>query len=310
MYPPRTRPRSPSPPYRPRATRLGLREETVSRGIPLPGIVAPAACLQLQAPSRRSFAAGAEGSLLSLCGGCLVERHISGAQEILCGPRSRPLTCFASSPCGRLWAVGESYAATRHGQVTIVSQDDSQPVMQLSVGFKRGVRNVAWAASGELLACIAEEGGDQAGDQQLIVWSWPAGERLAMSACGRGTLDLAGSLQVPAFVTVGTVGARTWTLLEPQELVTYSGTRARSPGSSRGSTGSGGSSLPLRLFPRPLPVGATPSGRRRSADDGATAATWGLACDVFLATRQGSIWACNVECKTQSHVCSRELGRK
>ncbi|CAE8659211.1 unnamed protein product, partial [Polarella glacialis] len=34
------------------------------------------------------------------------------------------------------------------------------------------------------------------------------------------------------------------------------------------------------------------------------------ACDVFLATRQGSIWACNVECKTQSHVCSRELGRK
>ena len=52
-----------------------------------------------------------------ISGGSLFETNMEGHQQVKLGPRPRPLTCLANSPCGKWWAMGESCFGGRSGQV-------------------------------------------------------------------------------------------------------------------------------------------------------------------------------------------------
>lgn len=52
-----------------------------------------------------------------ISGGSLFETNMEGHQQVQLGPRPRPLTCVANSPCGKWWAMGESCFGGRSGQV-------------------------------------------------------------------------------------------------------------------------------------------------------------------------------------------------
>eukprot|EP00931_Biecheleriopsis_adriatica_P061334 TRINITY_DN36882_c0_g1_i1.p1 TRINITY_DN36882_c0_g1~~TRINITY_DN36882_c0_g1_i1.p1 ORF type:complete len:1198 (+),score=218.59 TRINITY_DN36882_c0_g1_i1:81-3674(+) len=330
MYPPRSRLRSPSPrstsPLPGRSLRLGQRDEVLraemSRELPLPGSLAPSLSLQPQAvASRRCFAAGPSSSLLSISGGCILQSQKCPSrvtQELRVGPRPRPLTCLAVSTCGNLMAVGESCGGGRPGQILILSSDAAEEMTTIAVGPRRIVRHICWAAKGDLLAAIVESETDQVagGDQQLMVWHWRDGERLAASACGRGTQDLAGSPDSEAMflLTVGPCGAKIWSLLKPQEL------RATSPGRARSSSVGCVTSLPLRLVGRnvPLTSGALArgnavggaAGRRRPPEDALVAAVWGTERSYFLATRQGGLGSGQFSELSQIAATWRQMGRK
>eukprot|EP00438_Fugacium_kawagutii_P011207 Skav213773 [mRNA] locus=scaffold3228:76714:78438:+ [translate_table: standard] len=172
----------------------------------MPGPLGPSASLQPQALASR------------ISGGSLFETNLEGHQHLKVGPRPRPLTCLANSPCGKWWAMGESCFSGRSGQVIIMSSE-KEVAASLPVGVRRTARHVCWAANGELVAAIVEFESEQvvAAEQQLMVWSWPSGERLASSSCGRGTQDVAGSPDGALLLTVGPSGAKLWTLMRSQE---------------------------------------------------------------------------------------------
>ncbi|CAJ1458384.1 unnamed protein product [Effrenium voratum] len=253
------------------------REETPRDApeIPLPGAQAPSASLQPQAlASRHGFAAGPHGSLLSISGGSVFATGREG-QQLQLGPRPRPLGCLSSSVCGRWWAVGEGCFGGRSGQVTVMGTGP-EPLASLPVGVRRSARHVCWAARGELLAAIVEFESEQAApEQQLMVWSWPSGERLASCSCGRGIQDLVGAPDGAVLLTLGLAGPKVWTLLRAQDAVA-----AKAPAVKV----SLGGALPLRLVGRALPVTLPPS-RAKRREEGLVAAAWGLDSCLFLATR-------------------------
>ena len=279
--------RSPSPRGGPRSRYAREDNRYDAHEVPLPGAHAPSFTLQPQAvSSRHCFAAGAvRGTLLSISGGSLFESSAESHQQIQLGPRPRPLTCIAGSPCGKWWAIGESCFGGRSGQVIIMSGESKEVIAVMPVGVRRTARHLCWAAQGELVAAIVEFESEHAGaaDQQLMVWSWPSGERLATSTCGRGTQDMAGSPDGAVLLTVGSYGAKVWTLIRSHDSVT-----GRATGGIKLSCGGG--FLPLRLLGRSLPIGpvgpsappsarniaGTAAGRRRPAEDALVAVAFGL----------------------------------
>jgi len=324
MYPPRRR--SPSP-LQGRHLRLGAREEIApehSRDVLSPGTVAPLASLQPQAVSSRRFAAASNQhgpTFLSISGGSLLETaQDTRLQEFRLGPRPRPLTCLAASPCGDFWAVAEACSAGRPSQVLVVGRKKGHEIEgQMHVGPRRVVRQMAWAASSGLLAAVVETETDQAGagEQQLVVWSWPQCERLAATTCGRNTKDLAGAPEAAGFLTVGPCGAKIWTIAKQDA-------RATSPRAVRREAAALSTNAPMyRLVGAsiPLSVGAnagdgmrsasTTIGKRRQSEDALTAATCGAAKTFFLATRQGRLGLCTVfSVEVPQRVEWRNMGRK
>lgn len=304
--------RSPTPTLLGGRSRLTARDEqrdTLAE-IPLPGPLGPSASLQPQAlASRHCFAAG-HGSLLSISGGSLFETNFEGHQQLQLGPRPRPLTCLANSPCGKWWAMGESCFGGRSGQVIIMSSE-KEVAASLPVGVRRSARHVCWAANGELVAAIVEFESEQvvAADQQLMVWSWPSGERLASSSCGRGTQDVAGSPDGAVLLTVGPAGAKLWTLMRSQEStgVKGAGVKASAASASFGM-------LPLRLVGRALPALPGPKtlnapGLRRRPEDALVAVAWGLESCLFLATRQGGLGLTSCDSQQKAPIW-RDMGRR
>lgn len=300
--------RSPSPPLggRSRLTARDEQREMLAQEVPLPGALGPSASLQPQAlSSRHCFAAG-HGSLLSISGGSLFETNMEGHQQVQLGPRPRPLTCLANSPCGKWWAMGESCFGGRSGQVIILNSE-KEVAASLPVGVRRTARHVCWAARGELVAAIVEFESEQvvAADQQLMVWSWPSGERLASSSCGRGAQDIAGSPDGAVLLTVGPCGAKLWTLIRSQDSTAVKGAGVKA------SFGV----LPLRLVGRALPAlpgpkTSAPSLRRRP-EDALVAVAWGLESCLFLATRQGGLGLTFCDSNVQQKTpIWRDMGRR
>lgn len=171
-----------SPPGRTRQA-----SEVRGRELALPGLLAPSACLQPQAVATRGCI-GNDGALLSLNGGSLFETS-EGHQALRLGPRPRPLTCLSGSPCGHFWAIGESCSGGRGGQVLVLN-GAKQLVTSLPLGVRRSCRHLCWACHSELIAAVVEFESDQpVPEQQIMVWSWPKGERLATASCDRGTQE-------------------------------------------------------------------------------------------------------------------------
>lgn len=309
--------RSPSPTLggRSRLTARDEQRDTLAE-IPLPGPLGPSASLQPQAlASRHCFAAG-HGSLLSISGGSLFETNLEGHQQLQLGPRPRPLTCLANSPCGKWWAMGESCFGGRSGQVIIMSSE-KEVAASLPVGVRRSARHVCWAANGELVAAIVEFESEQvvAADQQLMVWSWPSGERLASSSCGRGTQDVAGSPDCAVLLTVGPSGAKLWTLMRSQDSTAVKGAGVKASAVSAASAASASFGvLPLRLVGRALPALPGPKtsnapGLRRRPEDALVAVAWGLESCLFLATRQGGLGLTSCDSQQKAPIW-RDMGRR
>ena len=166
-----------------------------------------------------------------------------------------------------------------------MSSESKDVVSTMSLGVRRCARYLCWAAQGELVAAIVEFESEHStsAEQQLMVWSWPSGERLATSTCGRGTQDIAGSPDEAVLLTVGPYGAKVWTLVRSHDSIT-----GRAAGGIKLSCGGG--LLPLRLLGRSLPigpvgptalaacsrlVGTATAGRRRPAEDSLVAVAFG-----------------------------------
>lgn len=311
--------RSPSPRGVPRSRYAQEENRHDAHESLLPGLLAPSFTLQPQAiASRHCFAAAATGTLLSISGGSLFESTESH-QQIQLGPRPRPLTCMAGSPCGRWWAIGESCFGGRSGQVIVMSSESKDVVSTMSLGVRRCARYLCWAAQGELVAAIVEFESEHStsAEQQLMVWSWPSGERLATSTCGRGTQDIAGSPDEAVLLTVGPYGAKVWTLVRSHDSIT-----GRAAGGIKLSCGGG--LLPLRLLGRSLPigpvgptalaacsrlVGTATAGRRRPAEDSLVAVAFGVESALFLATKHGGLGVTFCESTSKAPLW-RDLGKR
>ena len=286
--------RSPSPRGCPRSRYAREEHPHDAHELPLPGAHAPSCTLQPQAvASRHCFAAGACGTLLSISGGSLFESSAESHQQIQVGPRPRPLTCIAGSPCGKWLAIGESCFGGRSGQVIIISGESKEVAAVMTLGVRRSARHLCWAAQGELVAAIVEFESEHTmtAEQQLMVWSWPSGERLATSTCGRGTQDMAGAPDGAVFLTVGAFGAKVWTLVRSHDSIA-----SRAAGGVKISCGGG--FLPLRLLGRSLPIGpvgpaalaacnrnlagTASAGRRRPAEDALIAVAFGPSSSDIL----------------------------
>lgn len=211
--------------------------------------------------------------------------------------------------------MGESCFGGRSGQVIIMSSE-KEVAASLPVGVRRSARHVCWAANGELVAAIVEFESEQvvAADQQLMVWSWPSGERLASSSCGRGTQDVAGSPDGAVLLSVGPSGAKLWTLMRSDSTGAKAAVKASASSFASGSFGA----LPLRLVGRALPAlpGALPGaktsnapGLRRRPEDALVAVTWGLESCLFLATRQGGLGLTSCDSQQKAPIW-RDMGRR
>jgi len=184
-------------------------EET--RDVSLPGTLLPTGALRPQAfAAQGTFAATAGGSVVCLCGGCAVECHVDGAQELTCTARSRPLQCCALSPCGRYLAAGEA-AGGRGTQLLVF--DRKKNALPTALSGHHGVRLLAWGPRSSYLVSISDDGSQV--DQQLILWSWPEAERLATSSV-RAVTELAFARDGLAFATVGALAPRRWSFSQPE----------------------------------------------------------------------------------------------
>lgn len=200
-----------------------------------------------------------------------------------------------------------------------MSSESKDVVSTMPLGVRRCARYLCWAAQGELVAAIVEFESEHStsAEQQLMVWSWPSGERLATSTCGRGTQDIAGSPDEAVLLTVGPYGAKVWTLVRSHDSIT-----GRSAGGIKLSCGGG--LLPLRLLGRSLPIGpigptalaacsrlagAATAGRRRPAEDSLVAVAFGVESALFLATKHGGLGVTFCESTSKAPLW-RDLGKR
>lgn len=179
-----------------------------------PGALAPSAVINPQASlSQHSFAALRGGAVVSLTGGCCVESSSDGSQVVRCSPRCRHLGCCALSPCERFLAVAEVAGAGRSPQVLVFDRIACAPGRSASAilsGHRHAVKILAWCSQGSMLISLGQAESDQAGDHQLLIWSWPQAERLVVISCPRGVLGLAVAPDFPAFATVSGTSAARW----------------------------------------------------------------------------------------------------
>jgi len=278
----RRRRQSPSPSSRSR--RRHQQEEELRpaelRECALPGTLTSAGALRPQVlASPHAFAAAAGGAVACICGGSVVECESDGSQLLRCGPRSRPLQCCALSPCGRYLAAGEAGGAGRGPQVLIFDRVRGGAPSALR-GHHHGVRLIAWSPKAAYLVTIGDME-NEASDHQLILWSWPQGERLAQALCSRGLADLAFSPEGSVFAVVSVAAAKRWSIVQPQDA--FMSVKSKGPPKLVGQT------LPtevLGLARGNLP-GHHQDRRRRSVEDGFVAVAWGSDSVLHLLTRRG-----------------------
>lgn len=279
------------------------------REFTLPQQQFPTAALQPQATtSKRCFVACSGDTFLSISGGFLVKCNAQGQQELRAGRKSRSFSCLVVSPCGTLLAAGEGCCAgNRSSQVAVFNWQSAQEPTFLPAVPRRSIRQLAWIDSGSQIAGVTDADQEQGGEQLLVLWSWPRGERLAMASCGRGLLELCGSAYASMLVTIGPCGPKTW-FASPQETfldvspstksghISYRLVGRPLPIGTLGSAsrqcqagGGHGRSAPARLFPGRRTSHEDGPGRRRPADDVFVSAAWGRGRNLFLATRQGML---------------------
>eukprot|EP00929_Paragymnodinium_shiwhaense_P083875 TRINITY_DN44821_c0_g2_i1.p1 TRINITY_DN44821_c0_g2~~TRINITY_DN44821_c0_g2_i1.p1 ORF type:complete len:1368 (+),score=260.76 TRINITY_DN44821_c0_g2_i1:91-4194(+) len=262
----------------------------VARDCELPAPVLPPSSAprpQLLA-SKHAFAAASGGAVVCVSAGALVENSCSGAQVFRCHPRGRSLQCCALSRCGRFLAAGEAgvpAAAARQGAQVLVfdRMKGGQPTLLRGHSSPNGgVQMLAWSAEAALLASIALRlQGTAAHAAELVLWSWPQAERLAVAVCGHLVADICFAPEGFVFATVGGSSVKRWSVMRSEaDCKLYVPAAAASAGSDGF----------LRLVGKQL-AAETVFGTqgRASHEDAVTAATWGRGCELFLGTRRGHL---------------------
>lgn len=221
-------------------------------------------------PAPHALVATTGGRVMCLCGGVIVESGAGGRQAVLCGRRPKTLGCCALSPCGRYLAAGEA-PRVRSPQVLVFDRINGGLPVALS-GHQNGVQIVAWSPHGQYLISL----GDMDSGHQIILWSWPGGERLASSLCGRVVADLAFAPDADIFTTVGGSILRRWTISQPQDAFM----EIRSKG-------------PPELIGSSIPIEAPGLMRARDRGDEGTAScvTCGTDGSCYVAVRRGILCA-------------------
>eukprot|EP00746_Dinoflagellata_sp_MGD_P066918 gnl/MRDRNA2_/MRDRNA2_27659_c0_seq1.p1 gnl/MRDRNA2_/MRDRNA2_27659_c0~~gnl/MRDRNA2_/MRDRNA2_27659_c0_seq1.p1 ORF type:complete len:1116 (+),score=179.44 gnl/MRDRNA2_/MRDRNA2_27659_c0_seq1:66-3413(+) len=267
----RTYTQSASPKYGRR--RAGSREpkEGEPRDSPFGLVLPPLGAVRPQLmPAPHALVATTGGRVMCLCGGVIVESGAGGRQAVLCGRRPKTLGCCALSPCGRYLAAGEA-PRVRGPQVLVFDRINGGLPASLS-GHQNGVQIVAWSPHGQYLVSL----GDMDSGHQIILWSWPCGERLASTLCGRVVADLAFAPDADIFTTVGGSILRRWTVSQPQDAFM----EIRSKG-------------PPELIGSSIPIEAP--GLMRARDRGDEGAAWCVTCGTngscYVAVRRGILCA-------------------
>jgi len=150
-------------------------------------------------------------------------------------------------------------------------------------GHHHGVRLVGWSPKGTYLVTIGDVESDQS-DHQLMLWSWPKGERLGQALCSRGLADLAFSPEGNVFAVVSVAAAKRFSIVQPQDA--FIAVKGKGPPNLVGRT------LPTKVLG--LARGNPPGHhyqdhRRRSVEDSFVAAAWGSDSVLHLLTRRGLI---------------------
>jgi WD40 repeat protein len=251
-----------------------------TRECALPGLVPPATAVRAQVfASQQAFTATHQGSVISICGNCTAERHNDGTYEVLrVGVRARPLQCCALSPCGRYLAAGES-GPGRNPSVLVYDRYSQGSVLPTSLrGHHYGVRLLAWAPQSLFLVSIGDSETEKS-DHQMILWSWPKGERLAAALVSHGAMDISFSPNYNDFVVVSQTIAKRWSIKEPPPSV--ASLRCKGPPQLIGHT----------VPPSALGLGKSSDRQsgRRSIDDSLVSGAWGDDSALFVLSRRGRI---------------------
>lgn len=257
----------------------------------------PSAVLQGRAllPSPHAFVATSLGSVIRLAGACAAELRSDGSQVLWSAaaearPRLRPrlLCCCALSPCERYLAVGEELGARGESSQVLVFDRAGRAggagagaVAHAALrGHAHGVRFLAWLAQGAWIASVGEM--EAGSDHQLILWSWPQGERLVTSTCMRGVADLAAAPEAPTFVALGATAVRRWSWAPSKAA---EGSRPPAAESCR--------EAQVQLTSRALQLGEIievarcGSGGAKRHLDRFVAAAWDVATRLYLVSRAG-----------------------
>merc|ERR1719362_26219 len=281
------------------------------RDCALPNARVPSATVRSQAlASHHAFVATTGGSVASLSGSCIVECHSDASQALRCSQRSYPLACCALSPCGRFLAAGEASMASDgscHGQggsnnrphLLVFDRAKAGSFTQLR-GHTHGIQFVAWFPRGSLLVSIGEVETNHF-EQQVCLWSWPQGERLASTLSVSGIVDVTVAPDAFCFVTLTAKEARCWSVLH-----------------HAGEFGAGRSKSAVQMAGRPLPIelplhpGAELEGSKnhRHMQEDFVSAAFGAAFALYLITSQGRLMATNVAEEGQHADRHMDLGRK
>lgn len=204
---------------RTQSTTLSASRKDVQETAPLPGPLQPANVVRPQgsAPQNRlqhTFTAMHGEAVACLSGACAVMCYSSDKQDIRCGPRFRQLSCCALSPCSRYLACGEfsnhDGSAVASTQVLIIDVRSNTPLQPLR-GHVRGTKLLAWSKQATKTFLLSVSFPDHR-DEQLVLWSWPSGERLASVLCLAGTIGISFAPDACAFATGGTTDVRIWSV--------------------------------------------------------------------------------------------------
>lgn len=167
-------------------------------------------------------------------------------------------------------------------------------------GHTHGIQFVAWFPRGSLLVSIGESETNHF-EQQVCLWSWPQGERLASTLSVSGIVDVTVAPDAFCFVTLTAKEARCWSVLH-----------------HAGEFGAGRSKSAVQMAGRPLPIelplhpGAELEGSKnhRHMQEDFVSAAFGAAFALYLITSQGRLMATNVAEEGLHADRHMDLGRK
>lgn len=167
-------------------------------------------------------------------------------------------------------------------------------------GHTHGIQFVAWFPRSSILISIGEAETNHF-EQQVCLWSWPQGERLATTSSAHGIVDVTVAPDAFSFVTLTAKDARCWSVLHHADEF-----------------GAGRSRSAVQMAGRPLPIdfllhhGAELEGNKNHSNlqEDFVSGAFGAASALYLITTQGRLMATNVAEETTHADRYMDLGRK